>query len=106
MAVHGRHCVGLRGGLLRYARKDSKSSLRGRRPWQSVDCFAALAKTEDCHCEECNDVAVYGLPRCARKDRVGGVKAHRRHCEERSGVFMLSSLSCFYPVDILEGVYT
>ena len=67
-------------------------SLRGRRPWQSVvgivwvcgvDCFATLAKTE-----------------------WGGVKARRRHCEERSGVFMLSSLSCFYPVDILEGVYT
>ena len=71
-------------------------SLRGRRPWQSmvgivlvcgVDCFATLAKTE-----------------------WGGVKARRRHCEERSDVLilllMLSSLSCFYPVDILEGVYT
>lgn len=60
MAVCGGHCVGLRGGLLRYA----------------------------------------------RNDRVGGVKARRRHCEERSGVFMLSSLSYFYLVDILEGVYT
>lgn len=54
-------------------------SLRGRRPWQSVvgivwvcgvDCFAAFAKTEGCHCEECNDVAVYGLLRCARNDGV------------------------------------
>lgn len=65
MAVHGGHCVGLRGGLLR----------------------------------------------CACKDRVGGgVKARHRLCEERSDVLiqllMLSSLSCFYPVDILEGVYT
>ncbi len=86
-AVHGLIPCGLRSGLLRCARKDwvvlAKTggvrqdaflSLRGRRPWQSMQC---------CLCEERSEVAVHGwtpcglrsgLLRCARKDRVALAK--------------------------------
>src|SRR5690554_3531709 len=42
-------------------------SMVGHRGVCEVDCFAALAKTRFCLCEECSDVAVHGsVPRGLR----------------------------------------
>jgi hypothetical protein len=48
-------------------------SLRGRRPWQSMDRRATLAMTGLRHCEERSDAAVHGSPRFCHCERSAAI---------------------------------